>query len=89
LDLDPVVADAPNEIKFADWIDHKFRDLDGLGEWHRYNAFRSGTRAPGSAAGQRRLRRPAARGPNAGRAARLPHDARDSCPAESAAGLGS
>jgi broad specificity phosphatase PhoE len=47
LDLDLLVADELNEIDFGDWSDRDLGDLDRLGEWQRFNAFRSGTRAPG------------------------------------------
>jgi broad specificity phosphatase PhoE len=35
------------EIDFGEWTGQMVDDLDGIDEWRRFNAFRSGTRAPG------------------------------------------
>ena len=39
-------ADAITELDFGDWQGATLADLDGQDHWKRFNAFRSGTRAP-------------------------------------------
>jgi broad specificity phosphatase PhoE len=47
LGLEAQIADELNEVGFGAWTDRSFAELEALAEWHRFNAFRSGTRAPG------------------------------------------
>jgi broad specificity phosphatase PhoE len=47
LGLVPAIAEALHEIDFGDWTGRAVAELDTLPRWRRFNAFRSGTRAPG------------------------------------------
>ena len=46
LALSVQVAEELNELDFGDWTGRSLEELDRLDEWHRFNVFRSGTRAP-------------------------------------------
>jgi len=41
------VDEAIQEIDFGEWMGRRFEELAPLPEWHRWNAYRSGSRAPG------------------------------------------
>lgn len=45
--LDFQVSEALNEIDFGDWVGRPFDEIRPAEEWHRWNAFRSGSGAPG------------------------------------------
>jgi probable phosphoglycerate mutase len=45
--LTPVVADEITELDFGDWMGQPLADLRREDRWKHFNAFRSGTRAPG------------------------------------------
>ncbi len=44
--LEVQTADAVTELDFGDWQGALLKDLDQTDHWKRFNAFRSGTRAP-------------------------------------------
>jgi probable phosphomutase (TIGR03848 family) len=47
LGLAPQAAEGLSEIDFGEWTGRTLADLRPLPEWKRWNAFRSGARAPG------------------------------------------
>src|SRR5256885_1002765 len=46
LDLKVQLTEGLGEIKFGDWTDQSFKQLDQDPRWARWNSFRSGTQAP-------------------------------------------
>ena len=44
--LEVRTAEAVTELDFGDWQGEEIENLDGQDSWQRFNAFRSGTRAP-------------------------------------------
>jgi probable phosphoglycerate mutase len=47
LRLSPQVCPELHELDFGDWMGRKLKDLREIEKWRYFNAFRSGTRAPG------------------------------------------
>lgn len=47
LGLSVSIEDALNEFEFGAWTGKTFDELNELSDWHDFNRFRSGTRAPG------------------------------------------
>ena len=45
--LRPIIDEGITELDFGDWTGAEIDDLAPQEPWHRFNAFRSGTRAPG------------------------------------------
>ena len=46
LGLKVQISEGLGEIKFGDWTDQSFKQLDADPRWARWNSFRSGTQAP-------------------------------------------